>query len=491
MRLRNKYTVRYIGAFAGLLAIAAALLAGFHFLQPRPYASVTVENSDPGTTSQFATGLTYTDNSLDRSGSSDPQALQRAQSLIHNAFSYENTNIMAWGLPDPWPDPAQPEPTDWQPLDARLQAIVKTGGTPVISLSEAPWWMKGQLRADGTTQLLTPADEWASIAYSSRVLDDKMSDWLLLVQSVATRYMAAPYNVRYFQVWNELKGYYDPKTNSYDYSDSPGDPSGPNAKHGYTYMYNLVYQALMQVARRLGIPSSAIEIGGPYVPMDTWSSTQQSAASNVTKTYGTFDQRSFDVVEYWLQHKDGAGFITVDGSNENDDLTEITDPFTAAEKFADIVHWLRSLDGKVYPGATTLPIWLAEWYAIPFSDPSNVALNAAVKAYAMALFAQAGGAVALSWGWQGDTSPQAALWTPLVAGGGQPLLWYDVYSAFQRDFSAGTRLYPVKISAPYQVAAIAAHNVTMLINKTPHSIRISLNGMLVTLAPYEVRIANQ
>ena len=236
----------------------------------------------------------------------------------------------------------------------------------MISLSEAPWWMKGQLRADGTTQLLTPADEWASIAYSSRVLDDKMSDWLLLVQSVATRYMAAPYNVRYFQVWNELKGYYDPKTNSYDYSDSPGDPSGPNAKHGYTYMYNLVYQALMQVARRLGIPSSAIEIGGPYVPMDTWSSTQQSAASNVTKTYGTFDQRPFDVVEYWLQHKDGAGFITVDGSNENDDLTEITDPFTAAEKFADIVHWLRSLDGKVYPGATTLPIWLAEWYAIPF-----------------------------------------------------------------------------------------------------------------------------
>ena len=55
----------------------------------------------------------------------------------------------------------------------------------------------------------------------------------------------------------------------------------------------------------------------------------------------------------------------------------------------------------------------------------------------------------------------------------------------------GARLYPVKISASYQVAAIAAHNVTMLINKTPHSIRVSLNGTLVTLAPSQVRIANQ
>jgi hypothetical protein len=255
-------------------------------------------------------------------------------------------------------------------------------------------------------------------------------------------------------------------------------------------MYNLVFQVIMQVASELGIPSSAIELGGPYVSMDTWSSTQQDTDSNITRAYGTFDQRSFDVVEYWLQHKEGAGFITVDASNENYDSTNITDSFTAAEKFADIVHWVRSLDGSVYPGSTTLPIWLAEWYAIPFSNPRNAAVNAAVKAYAMASFALAGGAVALSWGWQGDASPEAGLWTPLTAGGGQPLLWYDVYSAFQRDFSAGTKLYPVEISAPKKVAAIASHNVTMLINKTSHSMFVSLNGMLVRLAPYEVSIVN-
>jgi hypothetical protein len=486
----HRHAAPYIAALAGLLALATALLAGCHISLPRPDASVTVEYAGPTITSRFAAGLTYVDSSLDPTGTSDPQSLQRARSLIHKEFSFENTYIMAWGMPDPWPDPAQPAPTDWQSLDARLHAIVGTGGTPVISLSEAPWWMKGQLQANGTTTLLTADDEWGNIAYSSRVLDNKMSDWLLLVRSVAARYMVPPYNVRYFQVWNELKGYYDPRTNQYDYSDSPGDPSGPNAEHGYTHMYNLVYQAIMQVASKLGISSSEIEIGGPYVPMDTWSSPQQNTDSSLTTAYGTYDQRPFDVVEYWLQHKAGAGFITVDASNKNDDLTEITDPFTAAEKFSDVVRWIRSLDGTVYPGSTTLPIWLAEWYAIPFSNPQNVAINAAVKAYAMASFALAGGSVAFSWGWQGDSSSQAGLWTPLEAGGGQPLLWYDVYSAFQRDFSAGTTLYPVEISTPNNVAAIATRNVTMLINKTSRSIIVSVSGVLVSLAPYGVSLVN-
>jgi hypothetical protein len=475
----------------GLLIVEISLLAGFYPLKSRPGvpvgSSVTVQTREPGTTSQFAAGLTYTDTSLDPSGGTYLTAPRSAQSLIHDIFRYQNTNIMGWGMPDPWPDPALPGPTKWQLLDSRLHAIIATGGIPVISLSEAPWWMKGSLQADGRTQLLTYNDEWADIAYSSRVLDNKLSDWLLLVQTVAERYMAPPYNVRYFQVWNELKGYYNPMTNNYDYSDSPGNPAGPNARHGFTYMYNLVYQRLMQTASGLGISPSTVKIGGPYVVLDTWSSTRQGTDSHVTKAYGTFDQRSFDVLRYWLQHKDGAGFIAIDSSNENRDFIEIADPFTAAEKFADIVHWLRSLDEKLYPGVRTLPIWLSEWYAVPYSSPTDVTLDAAVKAYALALFTQAGGAVALSWGWQGDTSPQNGLWTPLTQRGGQPLPWYNVYFAFQHYFSSGAHLYTVEISDPSKIGAIATHDVAMLINKTGSPLQISLNGRLVLLAPYQVQ----
>jgi hypothetical protein len=44
-------------------------------------------------------------------------------------------------------------------------------------------------------------------------MDGQMTNWLLLVQRVAERYMVPPWNVRYFQVWNELKGYYNPVLN--------------------------------------------------------------------------------------------------------------------------------------------------------------------------------------------------------------------------------------------------------------------------------------
>src|SRR5450432_3062817 len=170
-----------------------------------------------------------------------------------------------------------------------------------------------------------------------------MGAWLHLVQRVAERYMAPPYNVRYFQVWNELKGYYNPGTNAYDYNASPGNPNEPTATHGYTYMYNQVYNRLMQVANELHISKDSIKVGGPYVVMDTWSSPNQSQLSNIRKAYGIYDECSVDVVLYWLQHKVGAGFITLDSGNSNKDNVNSADPFTSSERFADMTQWLRSL----------------------------------------------------------------------------------------------------------------------------------------------------
>src|ERR1019366_6761938 len=198
-----------------------------------PNATVAVDKSTQTAVSQLSLGITHVDQGLDYpQGNNDLNAINNAKSLIKQAFPYEDTPIMAWGAPDPWPDPTQPEPTNWGYLDSRMQLIADTGGIPVITLSEAPWWMKGQLQANGTTRLLTASDEWSDIAYNSRILDNEMGNWLHLVQRVAERYMAPPYNVRYFQVWNELKGYYNPGTNTYDYTTSAGDPSGPNATNG-------------------------------------------------------------------------------------------------------------------------------------------------------------------------------------------------------------------------------------------------------------------
>ena len=460
-----------------------------------PPVAVHVDYNTPINTSAFSPGITHVDNTLTPYGN-DATAVSNVKSLIRGAIPYEATSIMAWGIDDPWPDPSQPEPTNWATLDSRIQLIQQTGGIPVLTLAEAPWWMKGQLQADGTTRQLTQADEWSGIAYSSRILDNKMSAWVHLVQRVAERYMAPPYNVRYFQVWNELKGYYNPSTNNYDYTNSPGDPSGPYAEHGYTYMYNQVYQKLMDVAHELHVSQTSVKVGGPYVVMDTWSTTHQSNPSSITKAYGTFDQRPLDVIQYWLQHKIGAGFITLDGGNNNKDNINLADPFTASEKFADVTDWVRSLDNTIYPGATTLPVWWAEWYAAPYTDTANNSYNNAVKTYAMIELLKVGGAVPFSWGGTGEGTQSSGLWTTTSMGvwtstRGQALPWYYSYKDFRNDFPAGTLLYNTTISVPSSVAALASSNMLMLVNKTASNVAVDADGTLLTLTPYQVIVLNQ
>jgi hypothetical protein len=460
-------------------------------VQDNPTVTITYDTQTTSA-SQFEPGVTQSDNQMMQASDNNACAVSKVQSQIKQGIKYMNTPIMAWGLPDPWPDPSTPNPTDWSSLDARIQTAIKLGETPVITLAEAPWWMKGEYEGHGKTQLLTVNDEWQDIAYSSRILDNKMSAWTHLVQAVAKRYMQPPYNVRYFQVWNELKGYFNPDTNSYDFTTSPGKPDGANATHGYTYMYNQVYSTLMNVATSQHIAQQDIKIGGPYVAVQTWSNAQTSSnPSALVEQYGNFDQRPLDVLKYWLQHKTGAGFITFDASLENRDTMKILHqkPFDAADIFADTIKWIRSLNPKLYPGSTTLPIWLAEWYSWTETSGTSVTEDNALKAYTMMQFIQAGGGVTLSWNNFGNGASDFGLWTSTQkAGGGQPRPWYFTYQSLMTDFGSGTTLYKTSVSDPASIGALVSNKKLMLVNKTANNITVSVNGKTITLTPYQVSI---
>jgi hypothetical protein len=479
------------------LTIAAAPgmpgLATLQVSSAEPDVRVIVDRSYRSGNSEFSPGITHVDNSLDYpSGDNDPAAIASVKSLLRNGVSFQNTPLMGWGLPDPWPDPSAPEPTNWGALDARLKFIVESRGIPVITLCEAPWWMKGQLQTNHTTLVLTQAEEWSTRAFASRILDNEMGAWLHLVERVAQRYMVPPYNVRYFQLWNELKGYYNPITNTYDYQTNAGNPAGSHANHGYTYMYNQVYDRLMSVATSLGVPESRVKVGGPYAVMDTWSSsTHQSNPSDITRPYGIFDQRPLDVMMYWLKHKAGAGFVTVDADATNKDNINIAYASVAAEKFADVVHWIRSLNDLIYPGAATLPIWLAEWYARPHTDWTDNRHSNAIKTCAMMEFLKAGGAVALAWGGADEGNAEPRLWTDPVKDGGKPLPFYFSYSEFKEYFAPGTPLYQTTVSRPGLVDAVASASTVMLVNLTSHALAVSVGGKTVSLAPYQVATVHQ
>jgi len=507
---------------ARLLLSAIILFAAISpvALRPLPVQAVTPDvtvsvdlNVSVGV-SQFVLGMTHIDSSLIWA---DAGSMAAGQNVIAQSTSFQNTHLMAWGVKDPWPDPSQPGPTEWDDLDRRIELTLATGGTPIITLAEAPWWMKGQRQADGTTKLIptadgdydvytyaTPVTDFRGFNYpagyvspspiAARVLDSQMNKWLLLVQRTAERYMAPPYNVRYFQVWNELKGYYNPGANRWDHTTSAGNTNGYNAYHGYTYMYNQVYQRLRQVATNLGIPLNQIKIGGPYVPLKTWADPRAGGYATtepllMNRPYGIYDQRDVDAIKYWLQNKTGAQFIVWDGGTKNREGLNLVNPYAASEKFWDTVKWLRSLNPATYPGADTLPIAYGEWYAFPY-DTLDQHQHASVKTFAAMRYLQAGGWLALMWGGEERDNPHlnTSLYTETdPPGGGQGLAWADAARMLKDHFGPGTLLLATSQSGT-NIGVLASPLKTMLVNKTNQTLVVAVNGVHVTLNPYRVML---
>eukprot|EP01113_Clastostelium_recurvatum_P017483 TRINITY_DN2051_c0_g1_i2.p1 TRINITY_DN2051_c0_g1~~TRINITY_DN2051_c0_g1_i2.p1 ORF type:complete len:496 (-),score=110.28 TRINITY_DN2051_c0_g1_i2:122-1609(-) len=459
-------------------------------------ASVTVDiGKTPISTSSYKTGVSLIDNDISPS-SSNPTCVSNVKALIRNnnssngggGIGYLNSFIQAWGMGDVWPQPppvqTDVDPREWQMMDYRMNISLNSAITPIISLCEAPWWMKGQLQKDGSTVLLTEGQEWDDIAYSSRVLDNKMNYWLLIVQRTAERYMAPPWNVRYFQVWNEFKGYYNPITNAWDYNNSSGDPSGNNAKHGYTFMYNQVYNRLLQVATKLGV-SGELRVGGPYAPMDSWASEGPRGA--VSGPYGYVDKRALDGVSFWLAHKVDGQFVTMDGGNSNKDKN-IADDFQRSLMFRDIAMWVRTQQG-----GTTIPIVWAEYY-INTDKPYSDARNNALKVYSIIETLPFNLGTAMLWGGTGDgEADTAGLWTPCTSSqGGKPTMFFTSSSWIHKYFGQGISIYGTSVSDATMVGALASRSTLMLVNTQNSQTQVLVQGgkLTITLAPYEVGIYN-
>src|SRR5437763_14419712 len=97
-----------------------------------PVVSVKVGLSSPIITSQFSTGMTLVDTTLNFPwGNNDLVAVKKVKSLMKKAIRYIDTPTMAWGSSDPWPDPSQAEPGNWSPLDSRLQLVKELDAIPV------------------------------------------------------------------------------------------------------------------------------------------------------------------------------------------------------------------------------------------------------------------------------------------------------------------------------------------------------------------------
>ena len=394
--------------------------------------------------------MTHTQHSADIGNNAS--AVARARHLLRMVATFQNQHIMGWGAENPEPSPGH---YDFATLDARVALMRATGAIPVITLCCAPDWMKGG----------TPGQtDWSKLARAPS--PSHFADFARLAATVARRYPS----VRYFQVWNELKGFYRRSLHRYDYE-------------GYTRLYNEVYDAVKAVR-----PDA--KIGGPYAVIASWSShaTPSDARSSLNGPYGIIDKRPLDAIRYWLAHKHGADFITLDATTANKDGGNVG-AYTGAQKFADTASWLRKLPAAQYPGARTLPLWWAEWKVETSPKSHDLAYLASVMASGLAKTLRSGASVALIWGAQGDSSGLASpegVWTDTnSAAGGRPTALAAVLQGLRTRFPPGSQLVRAH-SSSHQVEVLASSSNAMLINHSSYAKVVDVAGTKLKLPRYGV-----
>jgi hypothetical protein len=380
-------------------------------------------------------GVTHTQYSADNAA--EP-VRERAQGILGQVPMLQNQHIMGWGSGNPEPSPGQ---YNFRDLNRRLEFMASSRALPIITLCCAPDWMKGG-KAGYT--------DWSknhTVAPDPKFFDD----YAKLAVRVAKQYPT----VKHYMVWNEFKGFWNPTTNRWD-------------AEGYTQLYNKVYDALKKV-------DPEIQVGGPYVPIDSY---QNGAPSELSGTYGTIDQRSLDAIEYWIEHKKGADFIVVDGATLTGDKGNIPDDFAATGKFSAITAWLKEKSGG-------MPVWWAEWYVEPETSDWTEDKRLAVQAVTLMEFARTGVTTALYWSPQTkNPGPcRGCLWD---GGNGAELPMAGLLSGFTKWFPASVELEQAEASDK-RVKVLAQARQVVMVNTAATAVTATVDGKQVTLKPYEVR----
>ncbi|MEV4015807.1 xylan 1,4-beta-xylosidase [Nonomuraea angiospora] len=380
-------------------------------------------------------GVTHTQYSADNE---PPQVVEEARGVLGRVPMLQNQHIMGWGVGNPEPSPGQ---FNFRDLDRRLKFMASSRAVPVITLCCAPDWMKGgQAGRTDWSKNHTVAPE-----------REHFDDYARLAARVAKQYPT----VKYYMVWNEFKGFWDPSTNRWD-------------AEGYTELYNKVYAALKKV-------NKDIQVGGPYIPIE---SNSKGGPSELSGPWGTVDQRALDAITYWLDHNKGADFVVVDGASMTNDRGNVPDDFAAQAKFAAITTWLRQK-------SKDLPVWWAEWYVEPENSGWSEEKRTAVQATALMEFAKSGVTTALYWNPQQKSQGDCAgcLWSPKV-GGEMPMA--GLLSGFTKWFPAGVRVESVTTSDP-KIKAIGQERQVVMVNTSDREVTATVDGRQVTLKPHEIK----
>lgn len=472
--------------------------------------TITIDRGTITRTSDLRLGVTHTNPALDSNYGVVPASVARARTLMTGVPKLNNIHLSGFGTSVP--KATQSSPYDWTSLDSRLASIDALTGDKVLTLCSAPGWMKeGAKNDDGTFQPGVDSDMRQNVKPAMNAAYAQMSvDALLHAKAIGKSF-------KYVQVWNEFKGYYDATNPSLDIYKSWDVPA-------YTTFYNTIYDKIRATP---GLED--VKIGGLYYQV-TGSGSKTMFGYDGDGTWDPLDPAKSgdrEVIKYWLNNKHGADFMTIDrGLIDNADLNAWQDGQTAPDKYSPDkrIQLASSAFDKTFAavkqvmdanGAANLPLWMSEYYGLQ-RFPNETATHhisqserdhflgygtdkqeAALNALFYKSFVENGLDTALMWN-GGEGESHHGLYTDIrdvndygdstPGTGGYKTDHYDVYKNINEYFGAGRPIVSVTGGDKTKVDALASTRMAMLINKTGVTQSTNVNGRILSLAPYQVRM---
>jgi hypothetical protein len=315
-------------------------------------------------------------------------------------------------------------------------------------------------------------------------LDDYFDEFAELAYQVAKRYPT----VEYFQIWNEVKGFWDNVTNTKD-------------EVRFTTFYNTIYDKL----KTLETQSRHIYLGGPYLSTKGTGSGSFLDANGQQKYTGDYivdpiRQEDEDFINYWLRNSHGADFLSLDRATL--DFSDTNKPNYTQQEIVTLTHWFADVADQVNalmdtctaesPSHPTcengrLPIWWSESYG---QTQNTTADSFASTVYSSMLYQMviSGAAVDLLWNPHQDSGPMSHnLFKSTNTSDGSALPNYYAFKAFHTEFSKGKPLYKTTSSDP-MLKVLANDTRTLLINQHDYAVDVVLQGGVITLDAYETRL---
>jgi hypothetical protein len=366
------------------------------------------------------------------------------------------------------PEP-RPGVYDFRSIAARVNLIVRAGGIPVITLTQAPSWMytgckEGRIFGTEDINALTPG----VTRFVLPPCPAHYADFAALAAHIATAFP----QVHYFVVWSELRDFLN--------RDPVNGRIRIDAAH-YTKMYNDVYRAI-KAAR----PDD--QVGGPYVNLASYpTQLARTTPTTLHGRWGWLDPQAQNALSYWLSHNAGADFVAVDGRTAiasdapggPGSKPVHLNPLVAAEKYAAVDQWLRT--------KTHLPIWWMESHIAPAGNKWTEAQGAAARIATLAVMSASGASVGMQWQPQQQQDPpwpDEGLWTTTqAAGGGRPTPLSDL---LPRALSILRRPTTVVPNQPPGVLVAKGDAGTLIVNTTTHATTARVAGTVITLNPAAV-----